>query len=380
MGIGKSHYDTNFRDKCYMVAALAHHADEVETLRPFVLPKAWYRDVRYGLAIGLGRRGKLDGIPLLGRLAVGDPISVIRRQARASLRAIQEKRRLAGDPVPVIRLSDPMPFEAVYPPRGLEWPEPVVVQRPSAEAPAAETARYLRQQIAKGLEADHFRDLNNSNNQAPGATRMMVTGIQSLSLAFTTLADEYPKSCGDVATVLLDSPYPFAQYLALRELVRGSCRVAEDRLIASLDKCAKATDTVRFYWTCEALAAQRIDRAIPSLVRFTVDDDPRGPYDPAGLHGPAGMGFGYPAAKAVARTIGQIPHPQVQRLLDSDNIWIRAGALEGLIEARAPGIEQLLTEMLKVHQPGLIRDHALVGLARLDDRNRCSSLGMAAGR
>jgi hypothetical protein len=275
------------------------------------------------------------------------------------LRAIQEKRRLAGDPVPVIRLSEPTPFEAVYPPRGLAWPEPLVVQKPSSQALTDKTAEFLKQQIAEGLEAYHFRDLNNSNNQAPGATRMMVTGIQSLSLAFAMLTDQDPQACGEAAKALLDSPYPFAQYLALQESVGGKYQIADEKLIESLDMCAKATDTVRFYWTCEALAAGRIDKAIPTLVRFTADDNP------PDLHGPAGMGFGYPAAKAVARLVQEIPHPQVQRLLKSHNIWIRAGALEGLIEAQPPGVEHLLTQMLNVHQPGLIRDHAIVGLTRL---------------
>ena len=81
--------------------------------------------------------------------------------------------------------------------------------------------------------------------------------------------------------------------------------------------------------------------------------------------GPLGMGLGYPAAKAIARIAGRIDDDQVQRLLASENIWLRAGALAGLTEARAPGIEQLLEAVLQEHPPGVVYDHARVGLAQL---------------
>ena len=86
MGIGKSHLDPNFRDKCYLVMALAHQVHDVERLQPFADPRKCYRDIRYGLAVGLGQRGRPDGISLLSRLATSDPVSAIRRQARESLR------------------------------------------------------------------------------------------------------------------------------------------------------------------------------------------------------------------------------------------------------------------------------------------------------
>jgi hypothetical protein len=80
------------------------------------------------------------------------------------------------------------------------------------------------------------------------------------------------------------------------------------------------------------------------------------------------MGLGYPSAKALARLAGRIDHAQVQRLLESENIWLRAGALAGLTEARAPGIELLLREILETHPSGIVFDHARVGLARLEQQ------------
>ena len=112
---------------------------------------------------------------------------------------------------------------------------------------------------------------------------------------------------------------------------------------------------MRFYWTCEALAQRQVQAAVPVLARLAHAD---GPPD---LHGPAGMGQGYPAARALARLLGDLHHEEVQRLLKSENVWVRAGALSGLTDARAPGLEQFLEQLLAGHQPGLIRDHAQVG-------------------
>lgn len=358
MGIGKSHFDPNFRDKCYLVMALAHHAD-VERLRTFADPKRRYRDVRYGLAVGLGQRGTPDGVQLLTEIAASDPISVIRRQARESLLAIQETQQLAGRPVPEIRIPAPLPFEAHYPPRGLNWPAPMTEPLPAVVPAASEPLEVLQQRITDGLDANNYRDLNNSNNQAPGATRMMIRGMHPFSLAVAGLASTHPEAAGPVLTQLIASPYPFAQYLALRE---SHCRQSAETnagLVEVLQHCVRSSDTVRFYWTCEALAQRRVQEAMPVLARLAHAESL------PDLHGPAGMGHGYPAARALARLAGSLHHEQVQRLLNSENIWVRAGALSGLTEARVPGIEPLLEQLLAGQQPGLIRDHAQVGLAQL---------------
>jgi len=372
MSIGKGVADTNFRDKSYMILALAHHVDRVERLRPFADPKARYRDVRYGLAAGLGYRGKPDGIELLAALATRDPISVVRRQARESLRAIQETQRMAGKPMPAVELPEPLPFEAWYAPRSANWPGPLAQRAPESAPPVA--LDDLKRRAAEGLRAEHYRDLNNSNNQAPGAKRMMVDGIASFDRAVAGLAAQYPESAGAVFRQLLDSPYPFAHYLALRELVDGGHSEFDGMLTAKLDAFAKSADTVGFFWTCEALAKRGAREAIPALVRYAGEESP------PGLHGPVGMGYGYPAAKAVAYLAAEVSHPDVKRLLASRNIWLRAGALAGLTEAHAPGVEDLLAELLVEPQPALIRAHAAVGLSRLTNSRRASREGVGAAR
>jgi hypothetical protein len=233
-----------------------------------------------------------------------------------------------------------------------------------------ETLEGLKRKISEGLESEHYRDLNNSNNQAPGATRMMISGIDPLSSAVTALSEGYPESCEPVIQTLVDSPYPFAHYLACREMAQGEYPNMDDTLVRTVDKSARSADTVGFYWTCEALAARRVDHAIPALVRFTAEESP------VGIHGPAGMGLGYPAAKAVARLARQIAHPEVQRLLDNENHWVRAGALAGLVESRAPGIDDLLREVLEEHQSGLVRSEAAVGLASLPELKHLSQASL----
>jgi hypothetical protein len=230
---------------------------------------------------------------------------------------------MAGDPAPAISLPDALPFETWHPPRGLTWPGPVEEPLPQV-LPGHEPLDVLQQRIAEGLRAENFLDLNNANNQAPGATHMMVRGIRSLDDAVAQLAANYPDAAWAMIERLMASPYPFAHYLALREWSAGDFADQDDQLAAWLEQCAKSSDTVRFYWTCEALANRRATSAIPVLARLAHAESP------SFLHGPPGMGHGYPAARALARLAGAAHHQEVQQLLHSENHWLRTGALHGL--------------------------------------------------
>ena len=359
MGIGKSHYDENFRDKCYMAMALAHHVDDVDRLRTFADPKARYRDIRYGLAVGLGYRGTPDGIDLAVEIATTDPISAVRRQAREALLAIQETQQLAGNPVLRVTLPDPVPFEVHYPCRGLSWPDPKVVKSVPATHPSTGSLEEIHKLVTNGLQSEHFRNLNNANNQAPGATHMMVSHISELDQAVSLLGTASVTAADPTLHDLLSSPYPFARYLALRETIQNPSLIDQKTLIAQLDRSAKAVDPVGFYWTCEALAQLRAEAAIPTLTRYATGEPVKN------LHGPAGMGYGYPAAKAIGRITGQIDHPEVQRLLAEKNVWLVSGVLAGLTEAEPPGIRDLLVRFSDPRNPAIIRSEARVELQRL---------------
>jgi hypothetical protein len=97
--IGKGMPDDRFRDKAYFVYALAQHSGDVKELKPFADPLTMYRDIRYGLARGLAVRGKTDALPLLAEMAVTDPLTLVRQQARYGIADIQDALRLAGKPV-----------------------------------------------------------------------------------------------------------------------------------------------------------------------------------------------------------------------------------------------------------------------------------------
>ena len=163
--------------------------------------------VRHAVAAILIRRGL-------------DPISVVRRHARESLRAIQETQRTSGKPVPEVRLGDPLAFESHYPPRGLSWPPPVEVPRPHGESSGSQALADLQRAVSDGLAPENYRDLNNSNNQAPGAKRMMVRGMAPLDRAVGRLSAEHPQAAATAFRQLIESPYPFAHYLAMRELLQ----------------------------------------------------------------------------------------------------------------------------------------------------------------
>ena len=64
--IGKGRLDTQFRDKSYLAMALAAHATDLDALSPLTDYTRYFRDIRIGLALGLGFQGKPDGYPLLG--------------------------------------------------------------------------------------------------------------------------------------------------------------------------------------------------------------------------------------------------------------------------------------------------------------------------
>ena len=76
------------------------------------------------------------------------------------------------------------------------------------------------------------------------------------------------------------------------------------------------------------------------------------------------MAIGYVSAAALTRIVGDAEHPDVARFLKEENIWIRAGALRGLADAKAPGIDVLLRNALE-DDAAVVRQEATVQLRRL---------------
>jgi HEAT repeat protein len=369
--IGKGMPDENFRDKAYMIMALAMHVDDVGMLKRFAssspLPpwgrgaggEGVYRDIRYGLIRGLARRQHADGIPLLVELATHDPLTLIRQQARYALSDIHDASRLRGDAVPVVRLPEPRPLEELYPPRGITWSKE---QKREASAWLTDhQARNLRQwgqdkrdvlphpKVASPL----FRNLNMA--QVSGAGQLMVDRVPQLTEDFDNRRPLPEQLMG-----LLDSPAPFVQRLAARTLARHNSPETIPALTAKLDPFAKSGNTVGFWWCCEALALLKAKDALPVLVRHAAATNP------PPTHGPPGMAMGYIASKALAQIVADARHSEVERLLKSDNVWLRAGALRGLAEAKVAGAELMLKEAASPTNPAVVRAEAEVWLRRLE--------------
>jgi hypothetical protein len=348
--------DVNFRDKAYLVQALARHTGDVTRLKPFADPRTMTRDVRYGLTHGLGFRAKADGIPLLVEMATHDPITLIRQQARYALADIQDAYRLAGQAAPEVVLPDPQPLEALYPPRGLTWKDTSFVDFPRAGGPPPEDAAALGPYLEKCLDPSHFRNLNNA--QAAGAQRMMVEQVEETRQGFARLAQQPGAARNDALLAALDSPYPFVHYLALQAIAQRREREAVPVLIQKLDAYAGAKDTVGFWWCCEALGRLKATEALPVLRRYAVAANPPGTF------GPEGMAAGYIAAKALAQITADAKQAEVARLLTGANVWLRAGALRGLAEARGPAVQDLLRQAAAEETSALVRQEALVQYRR----------------
>jgi HEAT repeat protein len=343
--IGKGMPDDRFRDKAYFVYVLAQQISDVQQLKAFADPLKMYRDIRYGLARGLGARGKEDAIPLLAEMAMTDPITLIRQQARYAIADIQDTWRLAGKPVAPVAWPASKPLEAWYPPRGLKWADTTFIDLPKlGQVPSATKA--LKDQ----LSPKSFRNLNMA--QASGAQQMMIGQIEETRLAFEALAKLPQEARRKELLAALELPYPHVHYQTLKTLADVGDRGAIPALVAKLDVFGAKGDALAYWWCCEALGKMQAKEATKVLQKFaTVTNQ-------AGTFGPEGMPLGYASAKALGRIVADVKDADMQRLLKSDNVWLRAGALRGLAESEAKGVDVLLREAAEANQPALVRQES----------------------
>lgn len=386
--IGKGMPDDNFRDKAYMVQALAMHTTNLTALEKFADPLIAYRDLRYALARGLARRGKTDAIPLLLRLCQ-DPLTVVKQQARYALAEIRDQARLRGETLPRFRIAwdaqagnrlslGPVISETIsvpvgdnafaerhYPAKSWSWPDttPTPLPRRLAMTNPLTDWRTL-------LVPQHFRNL--SIPFIRGAERMMVQRVAELQSVADGLRQLPSEQTRVVWRHWLESPYPYAQYLALESLAQRPDKDMAALLLKKLDEFARASNAIGFWWCCEALAS--VAKTLPgttldgsvsqamvleALNRFATQPPPG-----TALFGPEGMALGYPAARAIGRIIASTQDDSVRQLWQSENPWLRAGVLRGLAEANASHITDWLKEALAPTQPAVVRGEAEVQLQR----------------
>src|SRR5262249_22109573 len=115
--IGKAGLDTQCRDKAYLAMALAAHAADLKALETYADYTKYFRDIRIGLALGLGFRETKDGYQLLTKLA-DDPIFTVHREAQNAAVQILDAETCAGHAVAGLKLQRRQPLRPEYPPPG----------------------------------------------------------------------------------------------------------------------------------------------------------------------------------------------------------------------------------------------------------------------
>lgn len=355
--IGQGMPGTPYRDKSYLAQTLAMHVADVAALAKFADPKTMYRDIRYGLVRGLSRREKADALPLLLSMATRDPLTLIRQQARYGVADIQDAYRLAGKDVPQLTWPEPQPLEALYPPRGLTWTDTSFEELPAPPAALPEEAADLRRYLKECLSPANFRNLNMA--QARGANHMMIKKVEETRLAFAALARTTDTDSRKILLAALETPYPYAHYLAAKALAQRNDKQAIPLLVKKLDQYLQKQDTVGFWWCCEALGELRAKEAVPVLKKYEEERN-----NPPEIFGPVGMTTSYMAARTLARIDPAAYTLDPANTKPNYTYWHGAGLVRGMAEVNAPHIETVLRNLIHSTNSALVRYEAQVQLNR----------------
>jgi hypothetical protein len=363
--IGKGREDTQFRDKAYLAMALAAHAANLDALRPFTDYTRYYRDVRIGLALGLGFRGKSDGYPLLEKLA-HDPIFTVHRESANAAIQIADAEMFAGRHVARLKLPPREPLRPEYPPPGPSQfadrtPEPAAVAG-SVTLDANDSQAVIK--VLK-LAIDPSQYKNVANTFARNAERMRIFDAGELARVLdfpATATQPLTPELEESLQAALDSPFPFAHYLAARLIAVRKESKFVSRLSEKLPGCVAAADTVGFYWYADTLGRLQGRSAVAVLAKWAQSRS----YDRT--YGPIGMAYGFAAARALGMIADDMQQAEIVSLLSSDNVWLRAGVIDGLIERASPAVRGELQKLLANPPSAILEEEARYGLKRLTSK------------
>src|SRR5262249_10526923 len=160
-------------------------------------------------------------------MATRDPLTLIRQQARYGVADIQDACRLRGESFEPVVWPKPEPLEALYPPRLLTWADTAAEALPELSQPAGSLKQLLGPANCRNLNLAQIR----------GADHMMIHHVAETEQAFANLASAQLHAA---SLDCLQSPYPFANYLAAKSLAEHGDRAAIPELVAQLDVCTKA--------------------------------------------------------------------------------------------------------------------------------------------
>jgi len=77
------------------------------------------------------------------------------------------------------------------------------------------------------------------------------------------------------------------------------------------------------------------------------------------------MAYGFAAARALGMIADDMQQNEIARLLSSDNVWLRAGVLDGLVERAGPAVSSELRKILANPPSAILEEEARYGLKRL---------------
>ncbi|HTI50425.1 MAG TPA: HEAT repeat domain-containing protein, partial [Planctomycetaceae bacterium] len=364
--IGKGRPDTQFRDKAYFLMALAAHARDVAELESFIDYQKNYRDVRLGLAIGLGFRGTSDGYPLLERLARDPIFSVHRECANAAVEIYGAQSAVGRD---VARLHLP-PREPLKPEYGAPGSYVFADRTPALLALAGtvtidpDDAQALVKALKSAVDAAQYKNVGNGH--ARNAERMRIFDAVELAKILDAPAATAPPLTPELEqalTAALESPYPFAHYLAARLIAVRQEQKLAPLLAQKLLAFVAAADTVGVYWTADTLGRLQAPEGIEPLSKIAIDKS----FDRT--FGSIGMAYGFAAARGLGMIAGDPRQPDAAKLLKSENPWLRAGVLDGLVERGDTALAGQLEAILADSPSAILEQEALHGLRMLKVRD-----------
>jgi hypothetical protein len=358
--IGKGRFELNFRDKAYLLIALAAHAPDVATLREFADSSTYLRDIRLGLGLGLGLRFAADPATIeLLSLLERDPIFSVRRTARNSLGLLADAEMFAGRKAPTV--SPVAPFAHV---------KPVIPAwtfadtRPDAAPPVA-AIESGEEAFVRALAAavDPKGYANVANTFARNAERMRLADSRRLEEWVTERARsarELTDAERSGLSAAIASPYPFAHYLAARFAIERKDAAVAREMLPRLGAWIDAADTVGVHWGAEAAGVCGVVEARAVLTEIA------GRKSFAKVYGSPGMAYGYAAARGLGLLDGAARSTEVDAALaTSENAWLRAGYLEGLALSNHPRVRELLERTLAEAPGAFLEEEARFSLELL---------------
>jgi HEAT repeat protein len=364
--IGKGRPETQFRDKSYFLMALAAHARDVSALESFIDYGKNYRDVRLGLAIGLGFRGSPDGYPLLENLA-RDPIFSVHRECANAVAEIVGTQAIAGREVARLTLPRREPLKPEYSAPGEyrfaeKTPDPIALAGSITLDPRDRGA--LVSALKSAVDAGQYKNVSTVNARNAERMRIFDAGelAKILDPAVATAAPMTPE-LEQALTAAIESPFPFAHYLASRLIAVRQERKFAPQLAQKLPAYVAAADTVGVYWTADALGRLQAPEGVEPLARIAVDETF------ARTFGSVGMAYGFAAARGLGMIVGDARRPELAKLIHSENAWLRAGVLDGLVERGDAAVAEQLKAVLADSPSARLEQEALHGLRLLKARD-----------